>query len=243
MLTPPFPYQIYPLGDRGITIDFGDRISEVLNDQVMQWFHSWQRDPPEGVIELIPAYSSISVFYDPCRIRKWSGSVTAYEWMKQNLERILSEPPPEQLIEDRLHRIPVCYDTRLAPELETLAACLHLSVAELVHLHSAVTYRIYMLGFLPGFPYMGEVNERIALPRRAGPVPVKAGSVGIAGKQTGIYPIDSPGGWCIIGQTPLPVFDPSKEVPVWLQPGHRVQFYPVSLDEYDDIKAKLQQTN
>ena len=100
-----------------------------------------------------------------------------------------------------------------------------------------------MLGFLPGFPYMGEVNERIALPRRASPAPVKAGSVGIAGKQTGIYPIDSPGGWCIIGQTPLPVFDPAKEVPVWMQPGHRVQFYPVSLDEYEDIKAKLQQIN
>lgn len=133
--------------------------------------------------------------------------------------------------------IPVCYDPTLHNDLLAMAQQTNLRVEEIVELHSAATYHIYMLGFLPGFAYMGSVDERIALPRKAAPVPVKAGAVGIAGTQTGIYPTASPGGWNIVGYTPLQMFDAIREPACLLQPGQQVRFVPVSLSDFKSLQS------
>eukprot|EP01136_Pigoraptor_vietnamica_P038048 Opistho-1_new@106825 len=133
--------------------------------------------------------------------------------------------------------IPVCYDLSLAPDLVELATLHQLSVEEVIQLHTAQTYRVYMIGFLPGFAYMGSVDERIRTARKANPrTKVPAGSVGIAGEQTGIYPLDSPGGWQLIGQTPLPLFDATRTDPCLLQPGDEVQFCSISLTAFHKLK-------
>jgi inhibitor of KinA len=131
-----------------------------------------------------------------------------------------------------LIRIPVCYDPAFAPDMIRLSAAKKCTPEELIGLHTAATYKVYMLGFLPGFAYMGGTDERIAMPRKPQPVKVMAGSVGIAGRQTGIYPLDSPGGWHIIGRTPLRMFDPAAKKPVLLNTGDRVQFYTISKNEF-----------
>ena len=131
-----------------------------------------------------------------------------------------------------LVRIPVCYDDEFAIDLRWIAEQKNLTREEIVHLHSSRQYRVYMLGFLPGFPYMGEVNEKIVVRRKPEPKQILAGSVGIAGKQTGIYPLNSPGGWQIIGRTPRKLFDQDALLPVSLNAGDQVEFYPISKEEF-----------
>lgn len=135
-------------------------------------------------------------------------------------------------------RIPVCYDSSLGPDLVSLANTHGLSAEEVIQIHTSRLYSVYMLGFLPGFAYMGTVDPRIQTPRRAAPrTQVPAGSVGIAGMQTGIYPLASPGGWQLIGRTPLPVFQPDASSPSLLQPGDHVQFYPITLQAFETWPA------
>jgi inhibitor of KinA len=137
----------------------------------------------------------------------------------------------------RLIRIPVCYAEAYAPDLASLAALHGISSEEVIAIHSAARYRVYMIGFLPGFPYMATVDKKIQTPRLAKPrTRVSAGAVGIAGAQTGIYPSDSPGGWQLIGQTPLKLFDVAKDNPVLLQPGDEVQFYPISIEAFKTFR-------
>jgi KipI family sensor histidine kinase inhibitor len=131
--------------------------------------------------------------------------------------------------------IPVCYDQTLGNDLERMAAFHQVAVETIVAVHHQVTYHVYMLGFLPGFAYMGEVNEQIATPRKAVPVPTRAGAVGIAGIQTGIYPLDSPGGWNIVGYTPLKMFDISMPSPTFLAPGNAVKFMAIDLITYNSM--------
>ena len=134
-------------------------------------------------------------------------------------------------------RIPVTYGGDSGPDLEEVAAFAGCEPSEVIRRHASQTYRVYMLGFLPGFPYMGELNEKLVLPRQANPVQVLNGSVGIAGKQTGIYPFDSPGGWHIIGRTPMKMFDASKETPVTIAAGAEIQFYSITEDEYQNYQG------
>jgi inhibitor of KinA len=131
-------------------------------------------------------------------------------------------------------RIPVCYDALFAPDLGLLAASKGMTSEEVVQLHQSRPYRVYMLGFLPGFAYLGQVADKLAMPRKQQPVEVAAGSIGIAGNQTGIYPMVSPGGWHIIGRTPVTLFDSDKENPTLLKPGDTVQFFSISLDEFEN---------
>jgi inhibitor of KinA len=138
----------------------------------------------------------------------------------------------------KLVRIPVCYAQQFAPDIASLAALHGISIEEVIAIHSGTNYRVYMIGFLPGFPYMAMVNKKIQTPRLPKPrARVPAGAVGIAGAQTGIYPTDSPGGWQLIGQTPLKIFDLAKDNPVLLQPGDEVQFYPVSIEEFQTFQT------
>lgn len=228
------PCRIVPLGDRGLVIDWGNRIDETLNRQVLALWERLRRASLPGVSDIIPAYSSLTIIFDSDIPPLAAANPQA--GLSHLIARLFAEPPATIEIPGRSMRIPVCYDPSLAPDLPAIAARSGLSIAEVVQLHTATEYRVFMLGFLPGFPYMGTVDARIAAPRLAQPrLRVPAGSVGIAGAQTGIYPLESPGGWNLIGRTPLRIFNAQNESPTLLQPGDRVRFFPVSPQEFHQI--------
>jgi inhibitor of KinA len=225
-------YRIFPLGDSAITLDFGNVIDEAINKKVIALFHSLNKEPLSGMIEAVPAYSSLAIYYDGFRLKK-SGvlNTTIYEWVKEQLEKRLQEPLTQVDSLSRLVKIPVCYEKEFGLDLEEISAQKNTTIEEIIHIHLSRTYRVYMLGFLPGFPFMGKTDEQIKMPRKMQPRQrVEAGSVGIAGRQTGIYPLASPGGWQIIGRTPLKLFEDSICL---LSPGDNVQFYSISKHEFE----------
>ncbi|HWR33908.1 MAG TPA: 5-oxoprolinase subunit PxpB [Chitinophagaceae bacterium] len=228
-----FPYRIFPLGDAAITIDFGNCINESVNNEVISRFSQMQKEPILGMIEAVPAYSSLTIYYDVLMLRKKiSATLTVYDWMKEQIENRLHQQTEQAEEKRRIMRIPVCYDDEFAMDINQLAAARNISREEVVQIHTSKTYKVYMLGFLPGFAYMGELDEKIAMPRKSQPVKITAGSVGIAGKQTGIYPLASPGGWQIIGRTPLKLFDGNSNKPTLLKEGDSIQLYSISRDEF-----------
>lgn len=234
----PRSYKIFPLGDSAITLDFGNAIDEKINRQVIALFHHWRKKKFKGIKDIIPAYSSLTVIYDAPLLRNQSGIYSAYSFIKDQLEHSIKNDDWKKGTKSSLREIPVCYDHSLAPDLKSLSEEKKLPVEEIIRLHHKEIYRVYMLGFLPGFAYMGTVHERIATARKTNPrTLVHAGSVGIAGKQTGIYPFDSPGGWNIIGQTPLRMFDAHRKDPVLLNAGDEVRFVPVTLQEFQQLKS------
>jgi inhibitor of KinA len=236
---PGFPYRIFPLGDAAITVDFGNCIDETINKEVIARFNQLRQQPLPGMIEAVPAYSSLTVYYDMMTLKKKVPfHQTVYEWMRQQLEERLQQPVQQDQITGRLLNIPVCYDEEFAWDIQQLAATKNIPVDEVIQIHTARQYKVYMLGFLPGFAYMGEVDEKIATPRKPHPVNIEAGSVGIAGKQTGIYPLSSPGGWQIIGRTPLKLFDTSAVEPTLLKAGDLVKFYSITKNEFELINKK-----
>ncbi len=233
MNNPAIPYRIFPLGDSAITIDYGNTINESINKEVMARFNQLQKKSFPGLIEMIPAYSSLTIYYDVIALKKKiNNDVTVFEWIKEQLEEKLKIPVQENIVTERVVRIPVCYEAEFSPDLQQLAAAKNITVDEVIQIHTSCNYKVYMLGFLPGFAYMGEVDEKIVMPRKLQPQNVVAGSVGIAGKQTGIYPLASPGGWQIIGRTPLRLFDAGREEPVLLKAGDAVEFYSISKNEF-----------
>lgn len=230
-------YSIFSLGDSALTIDFGNCIDEAVSNKVLQLFGKLQNLSPH-IIDVIPAYSSLTVYYHVAPLRTKSQS--AFEAVSQLIEPILNEEQDSlQTSERRQLKIPVCYTKKFAPDLEEIAAQKNIAAEDVIQLHTALTYRVYMIGFLPGFAYMGKVDSRIATPRKAQPrTEVPAGAVGIAGAQTGIYPLASPGGWNIIGQTPLKLFDATAREPVLLRPGDEISFYSITEDEFKDYQGR-----
>jgi len=231
------PYRIFPLGDSAITVDLGNVIDENINRQILTMFYHLQNNPLPGMIEAAPAYSTLTVFYDIVYLRKIiAPGKTVYEWMEEQLQKSFQHTQIKNDPKPVLKTIPVCYAKEFALDIDDIASLKNISVDEVIKFHTSKTYRVYMLGFLPGFAYMGEVNEQIMVPRKLQPrQKVEAGSVGIAGKQTGIYPLDAPGGWQIIGRTPLKLFDPGIENPTLYKTGDMVQFYPISKDEFENF--------
>lgn len=228
------PYQIFPLGDAAITIDFGNIIDETINKVVIARFHQLIETPIPGMIDAVPAYSSLTIHYDISIVKKTNPkSETVFEIVKNQLEDLLKLPLKEIVTKQRLIKIPVCYEDRFATDIQKLIAAKNISKEELIAIHTQKTYKVFMMGFLPGFAYMGQVDDKIAMPRKQQPEFVAAGSVGIAGKQTGIYPLIAPGGWNIIGRTPLKLFDTDKPEPILLQTGDAIQFYPITKVEYE----------
>lgn len=226
-------YSIFPLGDAAITIDFGNRIDEKINETVLSLFRAFQKNPLPGMIEAVPAYSSLGIFYDPMQLKKGiTPGKTVYEYLKGEAEKFIESFPESETSQAKLIKIPVCYEEEYASDLGRMAASKRIDKQEIIDLHCNQTYRVYMIGFLPGFPYLGTLDEKIAMPRKTQPQIVAAGSVGIAGRQTGIYPLNSPGGWNIIGRTPLKLFDPHKEFPTLLNAGDIAQFYPINKKEF-----------
>jgi inhibitor of KinA len=207
----------------------------MINNKVLALFHQLHSDPLPGMIEAVPAYNSLTVYYDVFGISKMGiKGKSVYEFISGQLEERLKKPLQETDEVSKLVTIPVCYEKEFAPDIEYLAREKNISVNEVIQIHGSKQYRVYMLGFLPGFTYMGEVGERIEISRKPQPVTVAAGSVGIAGKQTGIYPLVSPGGWQIIGRTPLKLFDAEKKEPTLLKAGDSVQFISISKHEFEN---------
>lgn len=229
-------YHIYPCGDHAVTIEFGNRITLAANRQVVALFQHLQIHPLAGVKDLIPAYHSLTLVYDVLVIKRQHPHRSAYEQISGDLHRVIDRITQSEEPTHRLIRIPVCYDVAFGTDLTALAAFHQLSTDEVISLHCGKTYRVYMIGFLPGFAYMGIVDQQIATPRHTSPrKSVAAGSVGIAGEQTGIYPFTSPGGWQIIGRTPVTLFSPDQPAPCLLQPGDDVQFYPIDLSTFQNL--------
>lgn len=231
-------YEILPLGDGAITIDFGNRVDEALNDKVMGLYTYLKQYPLRGVTELVPAFSSLTLYYDVMLVKKKAlASPTAFAYLKDQLEQIMETIPEQKAIHARSIRIPVCYEGAMGPDMEALEKHSGLTAEEIVRIHCSRPYRVFMLGFLPGFAYMGPLDARIVIPRKSSPRATAAGSVGIAGWQTGIYPLQSPGGWQIIGRTPLKLFDAKKEEGVLLKAGDRVTFYEITKAKYEEMAA------
>ncbi len=224
-------FKIFPLGDASLTVEFGNKISAELNNRVVNLAAFFDVNPFPGFVETVPAYASLSVFYDVSIVRKnFPDFSTAFEAIKNITENALQNLDPLQENKPRLVEIPVCFDAGYALDLDSVAALNNLKAGNVIRIFLAATYRVYMLGFLPGFAYMGEVDERIAAPRKTSPrLKVPKGSVGIAGRQTGIYSIESPGGWQIIGKTNVELFTPEAESPTFLRAGDNVKFYEAKL--------------
>jgi len=221
--------RIFPLGENALTVEFGDTISHELNDAAISLSTALEAEPFPGFVECVPAYSSTTVYYDLRSVRmSFPESMAAIDAVTRIVETHISESKTVSAAKHREVEIPVSFSNENALDRESVSQMLGLSADEIVEIFLTQTYRVYMLGFLPGFPYMGEVDERIAMPRRDSPrLTVPKGSVGIAGRQTGIYPLESPGGWQIIGCTEIDMFDPSKSRPCFLSPGDEVKFVQI----------------
>ncbi|HEV7645150.1 MAG TPA: 5-oxoprolinase subunit PxpB [Pyrinomonadaceae bacterium] len=218
---------ITPLGDNALTVTFGNVISPELNDLVLAADAVINNSPFNGLIETVPAYSSISVFYDTRKIKaRMDKSSSSFEIAKANIQSSLAGLVKVENKETEVIEIPISFAPEDAPDLELLADESGLTTAEqVIEIFLAQTYRVFMLGFLPGFSYLGEVDERIAMARKESPrTLVPRGSIGIAGRQTGIYSLDSPGGWQIIGRTEMEMFLPGEDPPTRLQAGDQVRF-------------------
>ena len=231
------PARILPLGDHAITIAFGDIIDEEINQQALSFFNCLKQRQIIGVKDIIPTYTSVTVVYDIMAIHKYDNTISAFDFMRQEMEKALQHIHEYKTETGKTIQIPVCYDLSLGIDLKEMGEQKNLSIEEIVQLHSSVTYHVYMIGFMPGFPYMGKVNDKIVAPRKNIPRKnVVAGSVGLADFQTGIYPFDSPGGWNIIGQTPMMMFNTSYIETCLLKPGDKVNFIPITLPEFKQLK-------
>ncbi len=219
-------YKIYPLGESAITIDFGNIISIEINDFVINLATQINKQNFKGFIECVPAYSSLTIFYDVFEVRNNYGDITnSFQFVAEFLENTIKSLPKSKNSKTKTIEIPVSFDKEFAIDLEFVAESNNLKSSQVVEIFLSKTYRVFMLGFLPGFAYMGELDGRIATPRKQTPrTKVPKGSVGIAGMQTGIYPLESPGGWQIIGKTEIELFTPNKAKPTLLQTGDAVKF-------------------
>lgn len=228
---PPTYPRLRIAGDCGLLVEYGDEIDPDVNRKVRSMTLLMKSEPPAGIIETVPSYRSILVRYDPS-ITTPDRLLAAVAGLEERSAQI--EIPPPRVIE-----IPVCYGGELGPDIEHVAAVNGLSVAEVVERHARPEYLIYMVGFTPGFPFLGGLDTELHTPRLETPRKlVPAGSVGIANGQTGVYPIASPGGWQLIGRTPLRLFAPERDKPFLYRAGDRIRFVPIQRTEYDRLLAR-----
>ena len=214
----------------------GDSIDLHIHQKVIALFHQLSNAGIIGVKDIIPAYTNITVVYDLVEIKKIAGGA-AHLFIRSQIKKAISECASGSESSISVIRIPVCYDVSFGMDLPEMSKQKNIHIEEIISIHTSALYNVYMIGFLPGFAYMGLVDDKIAMPRLSKPrINVAAGSVGIAGNQTGIYPLNSPGGWNIIGQTPLKMFDINKEDPCLLKPGDKIKFTAISREEFNQQK-------
>ena len=222
----PIPYRIVPAGESALIVEFEERIDPDVNARAIACADAIQAAHLAGVRDVVPTYRSVAVYFDPLR--------TDHAALTACLERSADQPLTPASAPRVAIRIPVCYGGDFGPDLAGVASFAGIAESDVVRVHSGPTYRVFMLGFVPGFAYLGIVDARIAVPRHTTPrVRVPAGSVGIAGMQTGVYSAETPGGWQLIGRTPVKPFDPSRDDPFLMKAGDAVQFYPIDRAEYD----------
>ena len=216
-------------GDTGLSVEFGEAIDPDINKKVRTMAAAVKNRKPDGIIEIIPTYRSLLFIYDPVRIKP-KHLMALIEDLESTIDTVGEKDVP--LIE-----IPVCYGGEFGPDMDNVKASSNLDSEEVIRLHSQPEYPIYMVGFTPGFAFLGGLNEKLFTPRLKTPrLVVPAGSVGIANNQTGMYPIDSPGGWQIIGRTPLTLFAPQRKKPFLYKAGDKIKFIPISQDQFEQIK-------
>ena len=221
-----------PCGDSAVVVEFGTEIDRDVSEQVLRLGARISTARLAGVIETVPTFRSLMVHYDPMQ--------TSSAALVDAIGALLGQAAALEQ-RQRLWRVPVCYEGEYAPDLASVAERTGLTAAEVIGLHSRTQYHVYMIGFLPGFPYMGDLPARLALPRRVDPrVRVPAGSVAIATSMTAVYPIESPGGWHLIGTTPIGLFDIASTPPALLAPGDAVRFDPIGQDAFAEIRAAVE---
>ncbi len=231
------PVQLYPLGDSAIVLQFGNAIDQTIHRAIQVVKAYVEEHPFPGFIELVPAFTTLTVYYDPWRASQ-AGRLDPYAAVAGHLQELLRQvPAATHSTDSAVVEIPVCYGGSFGPDLEWLARHTGLEPAQVITLHTEPEYLVYMIGFAPGFPYLGGLNEQLAAPRKDQPrAKVPAGSVGIAGRQTGIYSLPTPGGWQLIGRTPRRLFTPEAATPSLLRAGQRLRFVPISEQEYHQLQ-------
>ena len=225
-----------PAGDKALTVELGDSISPETNRRVRDLLVAIESQQIPGVVDLVPSYRSLLVYYDPLQLNlpQLEEHLSALE---QNLDQAAVHAP-------KVVEIPTLYGGEYGPDLEHVAEHNGLSPEEVIQIHSSADYLVYMMGFTPGFPYLGGMSEKIATPRLQTPrTAIPAGSVGIAEQQTGVYPIQSPGGWQLIGRTPVQLFDPQRDPPVVVEAGDFIRFAPITETTYHVVQQQVQVGN
>lgn len=213
-----------PMGDRSLLVELGDDVNLEVNRQVRCFYLSMKTRQIKGIVDLMPGYRSLLVVFDPLTLSS--------DTLRKRIADLIDAMDPAELPEPKTHRVPVVCGDEYGPDLDWVASYHHTTPEEIVRRLTDTVYHIYMIGFMPGFAYMGELPENLVTPRRAVPrTAVPRGSLGIAEKQAGIYPVKSPGGWQILGFTPVKLFDYSRHPPAMLSAGDRVQFHSISREE------------
>lgn len=223
------PLTLVPCGDTALVVEFGDTIDRTLSETVLRLRARVHRAALTGVLETVPTFRSLMIHYDPT-------STSAADLSREVLA--LTQTTDAVAQRRRVWQVPVCYEPDYAPDLAAVARSTGLSPDAVVSLHLSVRYHVYMIGFLPGFPYMGDLPPQLVLPRHEDPrVRIPVGAVAIANVMTGIYPVESPGGWHLVGRTPVPMFNVRSRSPSLLAPGDAVTFTPIDSATYEQIQT------
>lgn len=234
---------IYSLNETTMVVQFDNKIDSDTHKNILALIDLLEASPFPGFVECLPSYTGVAVFYNPALVLSANPAslLSPSDTVRQLLDEYIETSKDTYTNKDsETVEIPVCYDSSLGPDLEEVAAHNQLTVEEVISIHSSGSYQVYMIGFAPGFPFLGGMSESIATPRKQQPrLEIPAGSVGIAGKQTGVYPMVTPGGWQLIGRTPINMFDLTRDEPSLLKPGHTVMFKPISLEEYHSLKERV----
>ena len=228
----PIP-KILPAGDRALVAEFGDSIQEETNDLVHALEQKIEQGHISGITETVPTFRSLLIYYDP--------SIISGNKLRESVLSLCEHLESGKKENGRILEIPCCYGSHFGQDLPDSMEYTNLTMEEIISIHSSVDYKIYMLGFLPGFVYLGGLDKRIEMPRLKTPrTKIPKGAVGIGGNQTGVYPLDSPGGWRLIGSTPVDFYDPSREEPVLCRAGDYIRFVPITSCDYYDIRQMIQ---
>lgn len=229
ILSPPPAWRIVPLGDRCLIVEFEPRVAEEINRRARALAHRLLVQPPLGVVDVVPAFCTVAVYYRP---ERFGPGAAPYQQLRLQVEAVLRAGLESAEAPAREVRVPVCYGGEYGPDLDEVAQACGMTPAEVVLAHAASDHVVFMLGFSPGFPYIGGLDPRLSVPRRPTPrTRIPAGTVAIARDQSAIYSFETPGGWNLIGRTPMRLFDPLADPPCRLQAGDRIRFVPILPEE------------
>lgn len=231
----------FQISENAISLEFGDEISEEILERITNLNDRIKRNPFAGLLSTVHAYTTLTLHFNPLELLNAADlkGDTCLDKISAYINSINIESKYTPTTNDKIIHIPVCYDESFGLDLKEISSFYQFKKEEIIELHSSAVYTVYMIGFVPGFPYLGGLSEKLTAPRKENPRSlIPAGSVGIAGQQTGIYPLETPGGWQIIGRTPLKLFDANRQQPCLLKAGERIKFESISLNEFEDLAKK-----